>query len=85
MAGQSLANWVIPLLPPTLLQGLPARMEVADVTAAVNSITHPSRYGLPAHPNSLAPGTPDSDYEKLEHLGDNIVGKSIKAAMRYQS
>ncbi len=71
---QSINDYVLPELP---LFDLPPLPQVTDAELHKLALTHSSIHGLPrrAHELDIIEGDFVEDYEKLEHVGDGLLGQ----------
>ena len=74
MEPASLNNFILPELP---IFDLPSLPMITDPTLYELAITHSSTHGLPrrAHELEIVEGDLVEDYEKLEHVGDGLLGQ----------
>ncbi len=81
----SLNVFVLPPLPDSLV--LPPLPEITDPQLAKMAVTHASISQLPRISTTveLESGEVVDDYEKLEHVGDGILGEGPACAKRLES
>ena len=70
----SLSGWVLPPIPTALIKPPLPRLS-ADIKRQV--FRHPSAHSGPSKPMSIIfdTGEVTQDYEKLEHVGESIIGQ----------
>ena len=68
----TLNEFVIPPLPKIPLPPLP---QISDLELRRTAVTHTSYYAVRRNKNDLYPESRVLDYERLEHIGDAILGQ----------
>ncbi|KAK4685114.1 hypothetical protein P7C73_g5043, partial [Tremellales sp. Uapishka_1] len=78
---QSLATFVLPLLPAGAIPPLP---RIGDPDLERTAASHTSLHGANRRGNSLVqtPGQCSANYEKLEHVGDSILGSVVTCLLQ---
>ena len=71
-----LNEFTLPTLPEFHFPPLP---QITDIDLRRTVVTHTSFYGVRRNKHDLYPETRVLDYEKLEHIGDSVLGQCAVA------